>query len=294
MTEELRAGFIGLGAMGAPMAAHLHRAGHLVGVWNRSPQAAQDLANATGVAVADSPETLAGCCDVLFLCVSADADVLAMVDRVGPVLRAGSVVVDTSTVAPATARETARRLAAYGVDLLDAPLTGGVEGARNGTLSVLVGGDEAVFARVRPLLASFGSRITRFGDIGAGQATKAVNQVMVAGIAEGVCEALALAERLGLDTDAVIDTLGNGAAGSWFLGKRGKTMLADNFEGGFKLALLHKDLGIVQAIAGELGARLPTVDAAQADYRTLLDQGRGDQEISSLITLKRRHLAGRK
>lgn len=293
MAEELRAGFIGLGAMGASMAAHLQRAGHLVGVWNRSPQAAQALVETAGVVVTASPEVLAGRCDVLFLCVSADADVLAMVDRVGPALRAGSVVVDTSTVAPATAREAARRLAAHGVDFLDAPLTGGVEGARNGTLSVLVGGDEAVFERVRPMLACFGSRITRFGGIGAGQATKAVNQVMVAGIAEGVCEALALAERLGLDTDAVIDTLGNGAAGSWFLGKRGKTMLADQFEGGFKLALLHKDLGIVQAIADELGARLPTVEAAKADYRTLLDEGRADQEISALITLKRRHLSGR-
>lgn len=292
MTEQLRAGFIGLGAMGAPMAAHLHRAGYLAGVWNRSPQAAQALAESTGIAVAESPEALAGRCEVLFLCVSADADVLAIVDRIGPALRAGSVVVDTSTVAPATAREAARRLSAYRVDFLDAPLTGGVEGARNGILSVLVGGDDAVFERVRPLLASFGSRITRFGDTGAGQATKAVNQVMVAGIAEGVCEALALAERLGLDTDAVIDTLGNGAAGSWFLGKRGKTMLANQFEGGFKLSLLHKDLGIVQSIADELGARLPTVAAAKADYRTLLDEGRGEHEISALIALKRRHLSG--
>lgn len=290
MTDMLRAGFIGLGAMGAPIAGHLHRAGWLAGVWNRSPAPAQTLADELGVVVADSPQALAAVCDVLFVCVSADPDVLAMIDQVMPALRPGSLVIDTSTVAPATAREAARRLAAVSVDFLDAPLTGGVEGARNGTLSVLVGGDESVFARAHPLLASFGSRITRFGGVGAGQATKAVNQVMIAGIAEGVCEALALAERLGLDTDAVIDTLGNGAAGSWFLGKRGKTMLADHFDGGFKLALLHKDLGIVQAIADELGATLPTVEAAKADYRALIEEGRGEQEISALITLKRRYL----
>lgn len=287
-TATATAGFIGLGAMGAPMARHLHRAGHLAAVWNRTRTVAEALAAELGVAAPVSPAELAAQCEVVFVCVSADADVLGIVDALRPGLRREAVVIDTSTVAPATARTAAAMVAERGGMFLDAPLTGGVEGARNGTLSVLVGGDEAAFARVRPLLETFGKRVTRFGDVGAGQATKAVNQVMVAGIAEAVCEALALADRLDLDTDAVIDTLGNGAAASWFLDKRGRSMLAGEFATGFKLRLLHKDLGILQAMAGELDARLPTVDAARADYAQLLDAGHGDDDISALIRLKRR------
>lgn len=287
-TATATAGFIGLGAMGAPMARHLHRAGHLAAVWNRTRTVAEALAAELGVAAPVSPAELAAQCEVVFVCVSADADVLGIVDALRPGLRREAVVIDTSTVAPATARTAAAMVAERGGMFLDAPLTGGVEGARNGTLSVLVGGDEAAFARVRPLLETFGRRVTRFGDVGAGQATKAVNQVMVAGIAEAVCEALALADRLDLDTDAVIDTLGNGAAASWFLDKRGRSMLAGEFATGFKLRLLHKDLGILQAMAGELDARLPTVDAARADYAQLLDAGHGDDDISALIRLKRR------
>lgn len=288
MTAKLMAGFIGLGAMGAPMARHLHRAGHLAAVWNRSAGKARALADELGVVAPAAPAELAASCDVVFLCVSADDDVLSVVEALRPGLQPAGIVIDTSTVAPATARTAAAMVAERGGMFLDAPLTGGVEGARNGTLSVLVGGDEAAFARVRPLLETFGKRVTRFGDVGAGQATKAVNQVMVAGIAEAVCEALALADRLDLDTDAVIDTLGNGAAASWFLDKRGRSMLAGEFATGFKLRLLHKDLGILQAMAGELDARLPTVDAARADYAQLLDAGHGDDDISALIRLKRR------
>lgn len=290
-TDKPEAGFAGLGAMGAPMARHLHRAGHLAAVWNRSAGKARALADELGVAAPATPAELAASCDVVFLCVSADDDVLSMIEASRPGLRSASIVIDTSTVAPATARKAAAMVAECGGTFLDAPLTGGVEGARNGTLSVLVGGDEAAFARMRPLLETFGKRVTRFGEVGAGQATKAVNQVMVAGIAEAVCEALALAARLGLDTDAVIDTLGNGAAASWFLDKRGRSMLAGEFATGFKLRLLHKDLGILQAMARELGAHLPTVDAARADYAQLLDTGHGDEDISALIRLKHR-LAG--
>ena len=289
-THTLRAGFIGLGAMGQAMARQLHAAGYLAGVWNRSAEKAQALAAELGVIAAPTPAALAQDCDVLFICVAADADVLAVVDALEPGLRQGSVVVDTSTVAPATARTVAQRLAARGAGFVDAPVSGGVEGARNGSLSVLVGGAQADVGRVQPLLASFGQRIARFGEVGAGQAAKAVNQVMVAGIAEAVCEGLALAERLDLDTDALIDTLAHGAAGSWFLQKRGRSMLADRFEGGFRLALLHKDLGIVQSIASELGAELPTTRSALADYGQLLADGHGDEEISALIRLKRRQV----
>lgn len=289
MDAGQRVGMVGLGAMGEAMAGHLFRAGWLGAVWNRTRARAMAFADgAPGVRVADDPAGLAAHSDIVITCVSADQDVLDVVHALRPGLRAGSVVVDTSTVAPATARAAARLLAEAGVGFLDAPLTGGVEGARNGTLSVLVGGDAALFERMRPVLACFGRRVVRFGEVGAGQATKAVNQVMVAGIAEAVCEALALAERMQLDGDAVVDTLGNGAAGSWFLDKRGRTMLAGQFDVGFKLALLHKDLGIVHALAQAEGIALPTVDAARKDYSALLDEGLGDCDISALILRKRR------
>ncbi|MFB9068187.1 NAD(P)-dependent oxidoreductase [Pseudofulvimonas gallinarii] len=285
-TPASRVGLVGLGAMGEPMARHLHAAGLLAAVWNRSRDKSGRFAANTGVALPQTLAELAAACDVVVTCVSADRDVLDVVDALCAGLQPGSLVIDTSTVAPATARSAAQRLAAIGADFIDAPLTGGVEGARNGTLSVLVGGTADAFERARPVLATFGRRVVRFGDVGAGQATKAVNQVMVAGIAEAVCEGLALAERLGLDTDALIDTLGNGAAGTWFMDKRGRTMLAGKFDVGFKLRLLHKDLGIVAALAEEAGMTLPTATAAQADYAHLLEAGYGDEDISSLIRLK--------
>ena len=290
--DQHNVGFIGLGAMGASMARHLRRAGCLRAVWNRTASVAHELATELGITAAGSPAEIARDCNVVFLCVSADRDVLELVDALTPALRPDSVVIDTSTVAPATARIAADRLARRGVLFVDAPLTGGVEGARNGTLSVLVGGDPDVVARVRPLLDAFGKRVTRFGDVGAGQATKAVNQVMVAGIAEAVCEALALARALHLDTDAVVDTLVNGAAASWFLDKRGRTMLAGEFDIGFKLRLLHKDLGILQAIGDEIGMALPTVDRARADFGSLMDSGHGDEDISALIRLRHPGAAG--
>lgn len=282
-----RVGFVGLGAMGEPMARHLHAAGLLAAVWNRSRDKAERLAAELSVQTPASLGELAACCDIVVTCVSADRDVLDVVAALLPGLRPGSLVIDTSTVSPTTARTAAQRLASIGCDFLDAPLTGGVEGARQGTLSVLVGGALPVFERAQPVLTSFGRRITRFGDVGAGQATKAVNQVMVAGIAEAVCEGLALAERMWLDTDALIDTLGNGAAGTWFMDKRGRTMLADSFDVGFKLRLLHKDLGIVSALADEVGMPLPTTAAARADFDRLLQAGHGDDDISALIRLKR-------
>lgn len=285
------AGFVGLGAMGEPIAGHLHRAGHLVAVWNRTRSRALAFAKEADVAAPGMLPELAAMCDVVFVCVSADDDVLAVVDALAPGLRTGSIVVDTSTVAPATAKTAAAQLAKRNVGFLDAPLTGGVEGAKNGTLSVLVGGDAATFERVRPLLERFGKRVTRFGDVGAGQAAKAVNQVMVAGIAEAVCEGLALAQRFELDTDAVIDTLGNGAAGSWFLDKRGRSMIGGQFDVGFKLRLLHKDLRILRAMADDYGITLPTVDTALADYSQLIERGHGNEDISALIRLKREIVA---
>jgi 3-hydroxyisobutyrate dehydrogenase len=285
---SLRVGVIGLGAMGAPMAVHLKARGLLVAVYNRTASRAQAFAAEHGVPAAGSVAELGHRCNAVLTCVSADADVLALARELKLYLAPGALVVDTSTVAPATAREAAAILAQAGIAFLDAPVSGGVEGARNGTLSVMVGGDADTLERGRPLLDAFAARITLMGAVGTGQATKAVNQVMIAGIAEAVCEALALAQKLGLDAERLLPTLAAGAAQSWFLEKRGATMMKDEFAVGFKLALLHKDLGIVRGIGESLGMPLPVVEKALADYGELLAEGHGDDDISGLIQLKRR------
>jgi len=279
-------GFIGLGAMGAPMARHLAARGLLGVVGNRSRGKADALAAELGVRAARDIADFADCSAVM-LCVSADADVLDNVAALAGVLAENSVVVDHSTVAADTARAAAARLGERGIGFVDAPVSGGVEGARNGRLSVMAGGRADALDKVRPALEAYAARITHMGEVGAGQATKAVNQVLVAGIAQGVCEGLALAEKLGLDPARLLPTLQAGAAGNWFLDKRGATMLRDEFSVGFKLALLHKDLGIVQRMADAAGIRHSVIDQSLKDYAELLAQGHGDEDISALIRLKR-------
>lgn len=282
-----RCGFIGLGAMGDPMARHLARAGLLAGVANRSHGKALLLAEELGIRAFEEPGELARACDVVLLCVTGDADVLGLVRVVGPFLRPGAVVVDHSTVGAGTARSAAEELQSHRVHFLDAPVSGGVEGAKNGALSIMVGGEEAALERARPALEAYASRITLMGPVGSGQATKAVNQVLVAGIAQAVCEGLALGEALGLDPERLLPTLGAGAAGNWFLEKRGASMLRDAFGVGFKLSLLHKDLGIIRGMARGAGIRDTVVEQSLADYAELMARGHGDEDISALIRLKR-------
>lgn len=282
----LRASFIGLGAMGASMARHLHGKGLLVAVGNRTQQKAYDLAGDLGVD-APSIEGIAAMSDVVALCVTADQDVLDNVAALLPHLREGSVVVDHSTVAPATAQRAAQMLAEKGIAFLDAPVSGGVEGARNGKLSVMVGGDAAALEKARPVLEAYAAKVTHMGAVGAGQSTKAVNQVIVAGIAQAVTEGLALGEALGLEADALLPTLGAGAAGNWFLEKRGATMLRNEFSVGFKLALLHKDLGIVRGVAVDAGTDRSIIEKSLADFAQLMSEGYGDDDISGLIRIKR-------
>lgn len=282
----LRASFIGLGAMGASMARHLHGKGLLVAVGNRTQQKAYDLAGDLGVD-APSIEGIATMSDVVALCVTADQDVLDNVAALLPHLREGSVVVDHSTVAPATAQRAAQMLAEKGIAFLDAPVSGGVEGARNGKLSVMVGGDAAALEKARPVLEAYAAKVTHMGAVGAGQSTKAVNQVIVAGIAQAVTEGLALGEALGLEAEALLPTLGAGAAGNWFLEKRGATMLRNEFSVGFKLALLHKDLGIVRGVAVDAGTDRSIIEKSLADFAQLMSEGYGDDDISGLIRIKR-------
>lgn len=288
-TPALKAGFIGLGAMGAPMARYLHSAGLLTVVGNRTQAKADAMASDLGVRAARSADNFADC-DVVALCVSLDADVIENASALAKVLRAGTVVVDHSTVSVQTARKVAALLAAEGIGFLDAPVSGGVEGARNGKLSVMVGGDPATLEKARPVIEAYAARISLMGDTGAGQATKAVNQVLVAGINEAVCEGLALAEKLGLDGERLLPTLMAGAAGNWFLDKRGASMLRDAFAPGFKSVHMLKDLRIVQGIAREAGVRTTTLDQALADYAELVERGHGESDTSALIVLKRKPL----
>lgn len=281
-------GFIGLGAMGAPMAGHLHRHGLLATVWNRSRDKADAFARAhDGIKAAESPAALAGGVDVVLVCVSADDDLRGVITALEPGLRPGMIVVDHSTVSPAIAREMAARMQSLEVAFVDAPVTGGVEGANNGQLAIMAGGERAAFDRLEPVFSAYGKAWRHLGPAGAGQSAKAVNQLIVAGIAEAVCEALAVVEKLGLPQYEMLELLGGGAAGNWFLEKRGKTMLADAFDTGFDPKLLLKDLKICASLFEELSFESSVLPNALEDYATLVDSGRAQGDISSLIRLKR-------
>jgi 3-hydroxyisobutyrate dehydrogenase len=282
----MKTGVIGLGAMGAGIARNLHRAGCLVAAWNRSPDKARQLHGDTGVYIASSPDDLAARCELIILSVSADADVLEMSDALRPGLQPGAVVLDTSTVSRATAQEAAARLAPQAA-FLDAPVSGGTEGARTGTLAMMIGGDAEVLARIRPVLEAIAARIEHMGPVGAGQATKAVNQVMAAGINQAVTEALAFGEALGLPMEQVIEVVGSGAAGNWFLDHRGPSMTQGRYEPGFRVALHHKDLAICQQMAAQFAVALPVVEMTLIHYRRLIQAGFGDEDISALFREKR-------
>ncbi len=282
----MKVGVIGLGAMGAPMARNLHQAGLLQAVWNRTASKAEQLAAELSVTFASTPSQLATQCDVILTCISADDDLRAVIDALGDGLAENKIVVDTSTVQPQTARELAMLLAQLGVAFVDAPVSGGVEGAKNGTLAMMAGGDADVIEKLQPLFAAIGSKITHMGEVGCGQATKAVNQVMAAGINQAVTEALAFARAQNLPMHKVIDVISGGAAGNWFLQHRGPSMVEAIFEPGFKVSLHHKDLQICKAIAEELGVALPVVEMTLVHYWRLMNAGYGDEDISSLYREK--------
>ena len=287
--NDLKIGFVGLGAMGLPMAGHLARAGLLRAVWNRSHDKADAAAKSLDVAAPLTIAELAPLCNVIALCVPADADVLDLAREIAAHAQPGMIVIDHSTVSSVTAKSAHATLAEKGCEFLDAPVSGGIEGANNGKLSVMVGGDCATLATVHPALDCYALKINHMGAVGAGQNTKAVNQILVAGIAQAVCEGLALSEKLGLDPERLLPTLGAGAAGNWFIEKRGATMLNDEFKVGFKLALLHKDLKIVRELALAAGTDRTVIEKSLGDYAVLMAQGHGDEDISALIRLKRKH-----
>jgi 3-hydroxyisobutyrate dehydrogenase len=279
-------GFAGLGAMGRGMARNLYKAGLLTAVWNRTATRAADLAGELGIAAVPDPAALATRCDVLVLCVSADADVLAVVDAMLPGLRAGSIVIDCSTVAAGTAREAARRVATRDASFLDAPVSGGVEGARDGTLAIMVGGPEDALERAAPVFTALGRTTTRFGDAGSGQAAKATNQIMCAGIIQAVAEAMAFAKAHGLPLMPLIETLGKGAGSSWYFVHRAPNMVRNDYPPGFRVRLHEKDLRICHDMAAHHGVALPVVETTLALYRRLIEQGHGDEDISTIFRLK--------
>ncbi len=279
--------WIGLGALGAPMAQNLLAAGHALTVFNRTASSCEPL-RAAGARVAGSPADAAREAEVLLLCVSDDRAAEAVL--LGPEaseaaihgLQPGALVIDCSTISPGTSRRLGAALAERDIRYVDAPVTGGTEGAKAGTLSVLVGGDTEDIDRARHLLEILGSSITHFGPVGSGQEAKAVNQVLVAGSYAAVAEALQLAERLGLDRQQVVSALKGGAAGSWALEHRSAQMINDHYPLGFKLALHRKDLAIALEAAAAQQLELPVSRLVAAMEDSLLADGHGDLDVSVL------------
>lgn len=277
--------------MGRGMARNLHRAGLLQAVWNRTSSRAHELAAELQLDATGSLSALGQVCDVVVTCVSADADVLEVVDGLLPGLRAGALVIDCSTVSADTARESARRLATRGSEFLDAPVSGGVEGARDGTLAIMVGGSAGAFEAARPVLRAMGRTVTHLGPSGSGQAAKATNQILCAGAIQAVAEAMAFAKAQGLPLQQLIETLGQGAGSSWYFVNRAPNIVRDAFPPGFRVRLHQKDLRICRDMAARFGATLPMVEATLEHYEQLIAAGHGDEDISVLFRLKDRLFA---
>jgi 3-hydroxyisobutyrate dehydrogenase len=284
MEGAMRVGFVGLGTMGGAMAANVARAGFTVTAWNRTAGRASELAG-LGVRLVDSPAEVAAASDLVVTVVSDTPDVEAVLFGEAGVetgAASGTLVVDMSTIAPSATRDFAARLARRGITMLDAPVSGGSEGAKKGTLTIFVGGDAADLERVRPVLESMGTTITHVGPIGAGQAVKAVNQVILAGTYLGVAEGIVLAMKAGLDVEQVVGALSGGAAQSWVLANRSGRMLANDYPLGFKVALHRKDLGIALELARETGAALPISALCEQLEAGLIGKGHADDDMSAV------------
>jgi 3-hydroxyisobutyrate dehydrogenase len=288
MTDR-RIGFLGLGTMGAAMAANLARAGFEVTAWNRSPGRAPELDD-LGVSRADTPADVARAVDAVVVCVSDTPDVESVLFGPGGLAKgapAGLLVIDCSTISPSATREFATRLGERRVALVDAPVSGGSEGAQKATLTIFCGGEAADVERARPILEAMGKTITHVGPSGAGQAVKAVNQVILAGTYLGVAEGIVLASKSGLDVRQVVEALGGGAAQSWVLANRSERMRVNDYPLGFKVALHRKDLGIALGMAQEMGAELPVAEMAAEFETELISRDHADDDMSALARVIR-------
>jgi 3-hydroxyisobutyrate dehydrogenase len=282
--DRVPVAFLGLGTMGAAMAANLARAGFPVTVWNRTVGRAPEL-DELGVTVAATPAEAVADADIVVICVSDTPDVEAVLfgaDGVVDGARPGTLIIDCSTIAPSGSWDFAARLRERELAMVDAPVSGGSEGARNATLTIFVGGDVDDVERARPVLGALGRTITHVGPIGAGQAVKAVNQVILAGAYLGVAEGIVLAIKAGLDVEQVVGALGGGAAQSWVLANRSERMIDNDYPLGFKVALHRKDLGIALELAAQLGAVLPVSALAAQLESGLIARGHADDDMSAL------------
>lgn len=279
-----RVAFLGLGTMGAAMAANLARAGFPVSAWNRTPDRAPELQE-LGVTTASSPAEAASTAEIVVICVSDTPDVEAVLfgtDGVVEGAKPGTLIVDCSTIAPSGSWDFAARLRERDLRMVDAPVSGGSEGARNATLTIFVGGAERDVEHARPVLNALGRTITHVGPIGAGQAVKAVNQVILAGAYLGVAEGIVLAIKAGLDVEQVVTALSGGAAQSWVLTNRSGRMLENDYPLGFKVALHRKDLGIALQLARETGTALPISALCEQLEAGLIGKGHGDDDVSAV------------
>ena len=278
--------FLGLGVMGAPMAGWLAKNGHEVVVYNRTAAKAQAWAAEHGGKAAATPAEAAGGAEFVMACVGDDPDLRAITTGEAGAFAAmasGSVFVDHTTASAAIARELHAEAAAKGIGFIDAPVSGGQAGAENGQLAVMCGGEAEVFVRAEPVIQSYAKACRLHGGPGAGQLTKMVNQICIAGLVQGLSEALAFAQAAGLDGETVLETISKGAAGSWQMENRGETMLADKFDFGFAVDWMRKDLGICLAEARRNGAELPVTALVDQFYAEVQKMGGGRWDTSSLI-----------
>ena len=285
--------FLGLGVMGYPMAGHLQKAGHTVTVYNRTATKAQSWAEEHGGATAATPREAATGADFVMSCVGNDDDLRSVClgeDGAFAGMGSGTVFVDHTTVSAKVTRELYAAADAKQISFVDAPISGGQAGAENGALSVMCGGDEGAYARAEPIIAAYAKICRRLGDSGAGQLTKMCNQIAIAGLVQGLSEALHMAEKSGLDGRDVVEVISQGAAGSWQMANRYETMLDDHFEHGFAVDWMRKDLGICLATADETGASLPVTALVDQFYKDVQKMGGGRWDTSSLF--KRLRAAG--
>ncbi len=290
-TPARRVAFLGLGVMGHPMAGHLARAGHATTVYNRTTSKAGAWAAEYGGSTAATPREAAAGAEFVFTCVGNDADLRSIAlgpDGAYAGMAPGAVFVDHTTASAEVARELHATARAQGLHCIDAPVSGGQAGAVNGVLTVMCGGDPAPFDAMRPVAMAYSRAVTRIGEAGAGQLAKMVNQVAIAGLVQGLAEALAFGQRAGLDMPLVLDVIGKGAAQSWQMDNRGRTMLADQFEFGFAVDWMRKDLGLVLEEARRNGAQLPVTALVDQFYAEVQAQGGQRWDTSSLIRRLRR------
>jgi 3-hydroxyisobutyrate dehydrogenase len=288
--DSRKIAFLGLGVMGAPMAGHLARAGHAVTVYNRTTAKAAQWAEKHGGKSAATPAAAAAGADIVLMCVGNDDDVRAVAlgsDGALAGMKRDTILVDHTTASASVARELHAAATARGVRFLDAPVSGGQAGAENGKLTIMVGGDTDAFATAEPVLAVYARAVTLMGGAGSGQLTKMVNQICIAGLVQALSEGINFAARAGLDVERVLEVIGKGAAQSWQMDNRGKTMAADQFNVGFAVDWMRKDLAICLAESRANGAALPITAIVDQFYSRIQALGGNRWDTSSLIRLLR-------